>query len=528
MAGIGDLRALLPLILVALSALLVMAGITMRRHHGFSLTVTLLGLFAAGLTTILAAGGAGVAVGEGGGGGSESALPGGIAPLGGSAATGAVSLLVLDGYALFFLALVLLAALGVTLLSAGYLRAGDQPPEEYYFLLLLATLGAGVIVAANHFASVFLGLEILSVSLYGLIAYPRRRAIAVEAGIKYLVLAGFSSAFLIFGMALLYAQTGTLALSPLAERMLAGGPAALDPIALAGLALLAVGFGFKLAVVPFHMWTPDVYQGAPAPVTAFVATASKGAVLALLLRFALCGGLVPHGAFATLFALIAVASMFLGNLLALRQESLKRMLAYSSIAHLGYALVAFLAAGERGALAVAFYLSAYTVTTLGAFGVISVLSTRAAEREEPPESDLDALADYRGLGRRRPWLAATLAATLLSLAGIPLTAGFVGKFLVVAAGVRSGLWALVLLLAVNSAISVYYYLRVIVAMYLREEEEKGVAMGGRDAAGGSPRRQPWPAIAGLTLAGLMLALFWLGAWPGPLLRVIESTLGGPS
>ena len=382
---------------------------------------------------------------------------------------------------------------------------------------MLATLGTTVLACASHFMSVFLGLELLSVSVYGMIAYLRRRSISIEAGVKYLILAAISSAFLLFGMALIYARLGTMELARMAELLgQAGAPTALagDVMILAGLGMMVVGFGFKLAIVPFHMWTPDVYQGAPAPVTAFVATASKGAVMALLLRFASMMNFDPQGGLWFLFSILAVASMFLGNLLALHQKSLKRLLAYSSIAHLGYVLVAFLAGGAAAGEAVSFYLLAYTVTSLGAFGVITVLS-RTADRsgDDVIPSDLDAIEHYRGLGRRRPWLAGVLTAMLFSLAGIPLTAGFVGKFLLLSAGAGAALWTLVLLLAVNSALGIYYYLRVVVAIYLRDET--------------GPAPQPHESEPRMTVAGglalgvLTTLVVIIGVFPQPVMRLVR-------
>jgi NADH-quinone oxidoreductase subunit N len=419
-----------------------------------------------------------------------------------------------DGYARLFIGLILIAALSVAAFSAPYLERRDPRArrEEFCILLVLASLGAAALVAARHFLAFFLGLELLSVSLYALIAFPRREA-GIEAAIKYLVLAGASSAFLLFGMALLYARTGTLDLAEIGQALAgcsayarAGAGAACDATALAGVALLMVGFGFKLGVVPFHMWTPDVYQGAPAPVTAFVATASKGAVAALLLRYAIGLGLVPGAPLATLLAWIAGASMIAGNLLALRQTSLKRLLAYSSIAHLGYLLTALVAGGPLAARAVGFYLIAYTATTLAAFGVIASLS-----RGGDPGGDHDALDEYRGLGRRDPARAAILALALLSLASLPLTAGFAGKFLIVAAGVAARRWALVVLLAAGSAIGIFYYLRVAGALYLRDAPE------GETRA---PRRAT--PIEWLTLATLALAIAGGGIAPGLVLRLLRA------
>jgi NADH-quinone oxidoreductase subunit N len=411
-------------------------------------------------------------------------------------------LLVMDGYALFYAGLLLAATFGVTVLAYGYLKRHEGYREEFYVLLLLAALGATVLAASNHFASFFLGLELLSVSLYGLIAYLRGRERSFEAGIKYLVLAAVSAAFLLFGMALVYTDQGSMGFDQIGWT--AGPP---GPLLLGGLAMMVVGLGFKLALVPFHLWTPDVYEGAPAPVTAFVATVSKGGVFALLLR--LFAG-VDLGAYPSLFVafgLIAAASMLAGNLLALQQNNVKRILAYSSIAHLGYLLVAFVAGGDLAVTAVTFYLVAYFVTTLSAFGVVTVLSS--ADR------DADTLDAYRGLFWRRPWLAAVLAASLFSLAGIPLTAGFLAKFYVLAAGVGSARWWLVIILVVSSAIGLYYYLRVIVVMYQQPlaHQERPMIVA------------PLSLAAGLVLALLTFLLVWLGIWPTLLLDMIRTAFG---
>jgi NADH-quinone oxidoreductase subunit N len=410
-------------------------------------------------------------------------------------------LLILDQYALFYLGLLFIASFVVALLAHGYLgRVGGQL-EEFYLVLLLATVGGAALVMSAHFASFFLGLEVLSVSLYVLIAYPRRSARGVEAGIKYLILAAASAAFMLFGMALIYAELGTMEFGRMASGM-AGGEVR-QGLLLIGQAMIFVGVGFKLAVAPFHVWAPDVYEGAPAPVTAFIATVSKGAVFALLVRyFANLSDEVVQPFFPALAA-IAVASMFVGNLLALAQTNVKRILAYSSIAHLGYLLVAFLAGGSLGATAVAFYLVAYFVTNLIAFGVVTVLSGRR---------EADELEDYRGLFWRRPWLATTFLAALLSLGGIPLTAGFMGKFYVLMAGVGAALWFLAVILAVNTMISFYYYLRVAFMMF--RDAPEGEAAAGR----------PLPSLSfmgGAALAVLTLLLVWIGVYPGPLVQTIR-------
>jgi NADH-quinone oxidoreductase subunit N len=416
------------------------------------------------------------------------------------------SLFIFDMRAYYFMGLILAASFVVTALSYEYLQKHQTNREEYYLLLLLATLGAMALAVSNHFASFFLGLEILSVSLYAMIAYFRFNPANIEAGIKYLVLAATSAAFLLFGMALIYAEVGSMEFVNINQALQAPGLIN-QVLLLVGFGLLLIGIGFKLALVPFHMWTADVYQGAPAPVTAFVATISKGSVFALLLR--LFSGINlnnEHGLFLAL-ASIAILSMVIGNLLGLLQKNVKRILAYSSIAHLGYLLVAFLASGTLALAASVFYLTAYFITTLGAFGILSVLSTQ--------ERDADSLDDYRGLFWSHPWLAATFSAMLFSLAGIPLTAGFVGKFFLVAAGIGSALWFLVITLIISSTIGLFYYLRIIVVLYQPAAHPSEAANAGK------------PVISlsnSLVLAALTLLLFWLGVNPTPLIHLIETTI----
>jgi len=414
------------------------------------------------------------------------------------------ALVIMDGYSLFYMGLIFAASFVVALLSYGYLESRRQQREEFYLVLLLAILGSAVLVASTHFVSFFLGLEILSVSLYVLIAYQRSSELSIEAGVKYLILAATSSAFLLFGMALTYADLGTMELARMS--LLIGGKATSN-LVLAGLAMIIVGVGFKLAVVPFHMWTPDVYEGAPAPVTAFIATVSKGGMFALLMRYFSRLGLHGSGSLFLLFAIIAIVSMLAGNLLALLQTNIKRILAYSSIAHLGYLLVAFLAGGTAGMAAVTYYLVAYFVTMMGALGVITVLSV--------DEKEADTMADYSGLFWQRPWLAAVFAASLFSLAGIPLTVGFVGKFYIIAAGVGSALWWMVLILVVSSGIGLFYYLRIVVAMY-RDAREDQV---------GAPSLSLTGSVA---LAAVTLLLVWLGIYPASLIHTVQWSIANLS
>ncbi len=470
----NDFAALLPLMVIAVTPVIIMLAIAFYRSHTLSVLLALCGIAVAFISLFRVRG------------------------------TGQVtSLLLMDDYALFFTGLIFAASFIVTLFASGYLEGRRENIEEFSILLLLATLGSSVLAASSHFVSFFLGVEILSVSLYALIAYTRNE-LNIEAGVKYLVLAAASSAFLLFGIALLYGETGTMDLSLMASRASAHGMN--SGMLLAGLALVLTGVGFKLAVAPFHMWTPDVYEGAPAPVTAFVATVSKGAVFALLLRYFIQLNIHAYPSLFSAAAFIAVASMLVGNFLALMQDNVKRILAYSSVAHLGYLLVAFLAGGAMRVTAVSFYLVAYFITTLGAFGVVTVLSSK--------ERDADAMDDYRGLFKRRPWLALIFSAMLFSLAGIPLTAGFIGKFYIVAAGAGSALWLLVIALVINSAIGLFYYLRIIVALYA-EPAEKEVSPAGALSLTGS-----------LVLVALTILLLWLGVYPAPLIEMIHSMTTG--
>ena len=459
------------MILTAATAVLVMLLIAGYRSHGLTVLLTLTGIAASFASFIK----------------TYSLLPHQVTPL-----------LIIDRYAFFYMGLVLASGFIVAVLSYGYLNKREGDREEFYLLLLLALLGSEILVAASHFVSLFLGLEILSVSLYAMIAYLRAEG-GIEAGFKYLVLASASAAFLLFGMALVYAETGTMSFAAFS----AGTVDMKNIFLLAGIAMIIVGIGFKLAVAPFHLWTPDVYEGAPAPVTAFIATASKGAVFAFLLRYFNAVTIGDNYPLFLLFSGIAIASMFIGNILALLQKNVKRILAYSSIAHLGYLLVAFLAARTYAFTAVAFYLVAYFVTTLGAFGIITVVSTG--------RRDADMIEDYSGMAWRRPWLAAVFTAMLLSLAGIPLTAGFIGKFYVLKAGAGSSLWLLVIVLIINSAIGLAYYLRVVISMFMHTSD------------GEDPALSPGTSLVDtMALALLVLLLFWIGIYPSLFIDIIQS------
>jgi len=470
----NDFLAITPLIILAASAILVMLLTAVKRNHRFINIGTIAALAAAFL--------------------SMFAIPS-IIPL------EIHRFIIVDGFALFYWGLLFLATMVVVLLSYAYIEQIKEEKEEFYILILIATLGAAIMVVSIHFGSFFLGLEILSVALYVMIGYIRERKKAIEGSIKYLIMAAASSAFLLFGIALVYAAYGTMEFAALAEKL---QNTEVNILLLAGFGMLTVGLGFKLAVVPFHMWTPDVYEGAPAPVAAFIATVSKGGVFAFLLRFFIEINGYQYPAVLLVFSLIAIASMLAGNLLAMMQKNVKRILAYSSIAHLGYLLVAFLAGGEMGKAAATFYLTAYFITMLGAFGIVTHLSAAGDQEAEP-------LGMYKGLMWQKPWTAAVFTFMLLSLAGIPLTAGFVGKFYVAASGVNAALWWLVITLVLSSVIGLYYYLRIIVAMFSGTDE--------KTMAGTYTNYQ-----SGVVLGLLTLLLLWLGVYPSGILDAIAVLL----
>ncbi|MEE4192168.1 MAG: NADH-quinone oxidoreductase subunit N [Halieaceae bacterium] len=468
-----------PLLVLSGGAVLLMLVVSARRDTGLAWITTVLVLAAAALSCL----------------GARQAIPQAVTPL-----------LLADGYALFFSALFTSCGLVTVIVAREYLAQRVGQNEEFFLLLLLSTLGASTLAYANHFASLLLGMELLGVSLYALIGYPDRLELPLEAAIKYLVLSAAASATFLFGFALLYAAVGTLDY-PGIGRALASED---SPVLLAAAAMIVAGLGYKLSAVPFHMWTPDVYQGAPAPIAGFLAAVSKGAIFAALLRWWMASGLYDLPGLLTLVALVAGASMLVGNLLALLQDNIKRMLAYSSIAHMGYLLIVLVACGlapnpDLAKEAAIYYLVAYTVTNLAAFTLLGLLSRASGAIE------LDSLDDMNGLFWRQPGLSLLFTVALLSLAGIPLTAGFIGKFYLFSAGVAGSLWGLLALLVIGSAIGVFYYLRVIYRMTLAGEAHPAHV------------EQPgWAAR--LTCYGLVLAMLYLGILPGPLMDMLRTIL----
>ncbi|SHM41611.1 NADH-quinone oxidoreductase subunit NuoN [Vreelandella subglaciescola] len=469
--------AYLPLILVAATAITVMLGIAWRRDHRVTVAVSVLGLTLALIAQIMAWN---------------------VLPL-------TTPLLAFDGLAVLGGVLILASTLACAVLAHAYFETFQGPREEFYLLLLCAAAGGLVLAASRHLASLFLGLELLSMPLYGMLAYAFHERRSLEAGIKYLILSAAASAFLLFGMALVYAQTGELELNALVVSLSDGAGA----WGLAGAGMMLVGLGFKLSVVPFHLWTPDVYEGGPGPAATFLATASKVAVFMLLLRLVMTAPAFQGEWLHTLLWVLALASMLVGNLLALTQSNLKRLLGYSSIAHFGYMLLVLIVADGLAAEAGGVYLITYVLATLAAFGVVILVSS-ATDGE-----DAGSLHYYRGLFWRRPILTAVMTVAMLSLAGIPATVGFIGKFYLIALGVEAERWWLVGGIIAGSAIGLYYYLRVIVTLFLAEP-----GMQRRDASA------DWAVRAGgLVVLGAAVLVILLGLYPAPMIALANAAGG---
>src|SRR5512142_3345939 len=379
----------------------------------------------------------------------------------GLANTGFNDMVIQDGFSIFVNALLLISGLLGVALAYGYLRRMGIERGEYYALLLFSITGMMLMAQAGDLIIVFLALEMLSIPLYVLSAFARGQSDSEEAGLKYFLLGAFSGGFIVYGIALVFGATGTTALSKIVEAASAGNTNML--LLTVGAALIIVGLGFKVAAVPFHMWTPDVYQGAPSAVTAFMAAGAKIAGFAALLRvFALAFPAISAD-ITPILAVVSALTMIVGNVVAIAQTNIKRLLAYSSIAHAGYILMAFVPYGEKDVVATSvaaglFYLVAYAITNFGAWAVVIAL-----ERAEGKGLEI---TDYAGLGRKYPALAAAMTVFMLSLTGIPPTLGFVGKFYLFRAVMVGGFYGLPLIGLLTSLISAYYYLRVVVTMYM--------------------------------------------------------------
>jgi NADH-quinone oxidoreductase subunit N len=405
---------------------------------------------------------------------------------------GNTGMVAIDGFRIFT-NFIFLAAGGLTILiSFDYNIREDLTDGEYYALLLFALVGMMILAGSRDLILIFLGFELMSIAVYVLVGFNRRDPRSAEASLKYFLLGAFASAFLLYGMAILLGASGTTNIG-LMGIMLDSSSAGI--LLVAGLALMAIGFGFKVSAVPFHVWTPDAYEGAPTPVTAFLGAAIKGAAFAAFIRIFVMGLGGFHAYWEYIIWWFAALTMVVPNLIALVQNNIKRLLAYSSIAHAGYLLVALISANQSGVASFLFYLVAYTAMIVGAFAIVLVLAGKGDQYQQ--------LSDYNGLGWTRPWPAAILTLFLVSLAGLPPTAGFVGKFYILRATVEAGYLNLAVILVVSTLVSYWYYLRVIVNMYMKPaaEEREGVIWAGSLRA----------ALAICAIVTVLMGLF--PSWP---------------
>lgn len=455
------LSSFAPMMVVGLTALVVMLAIAFKRSHFWSATISVAGLNAALLVLLLQAFGVWS-----------------IAPV-------KNVLFVLDNFAYFNMGVILISALACCTLAYGYFGTLKDNKDELYLLMLISTLGAMLMVSAQHLASFFMALELLSVPMYGMLAYAFLRSRSLESGLKYLILSATASATLLMGMAFIFADTGVLDFNGISEVLF--GRRTISPLMTVGALMMLVAVAFKLSVAPFHSWVSDVYAGAPAPISAFLASVSKVAMMALAIRFLVQSALPLLPAVELILMVMIALSVLIGNVLAIGQDNLKRLFAYSSIAHMGYALVALLSVGKDSGSIVSMYMAIYALTSIGAFGVITLMSSPYKERGHTSVTgEADDLRFYQGLFWRRPVLTAVLTIMLLSMAGIPLTAGFMTKFIVIFTSVQGmRFWAAGMII-LGSAIGLYYYLKVLVALYQKPKvnlefdahQEWGIKAGG--------------------------------------------------
>ena len=411
--------------------------------------------------------------------------------------------IVQDNFATFFKMIFLISAALAILISDKYMAQEECNQGELYPLILFATIGMMLMAAGTDMMVIFLGLELLSVCLYVLAGFNRGNAKSNEAGLKYFLLGAFSTGFLLYGMALTYGATGSTKIAAISAYVMANPSVAANPIFVVGMLLIAVGFSFKIAAAPFHMWTPDVYEGAPTPMTAFMSAGPKAAGFAAFIRVMIFAFPMLRAEWGDLLWVLAVLTMTVGNIIALSQDNIKRMLAYSSIAHAGYALVGFTATNAEGAAGILFYMLSYTFMNIGAFAVIILIGKKGEKNGN--------VSDFAGLGFKKPVLAVIFSIFLFSLAGMPPTAGFIGKFYLFSAAIKSGYIWLAVIGVLNSAASLYYYLRVMVYMYMKDPNEEFEWAGAT------------PAIA-VCLAVAVGATLLLGVVPGTVLELAQKAV----
>ena len=482
----SELMPLAPVMIVALTTIVVMILTAIKRNHNLIATASVVGLNLAAAYVLF------------------TMFGGAFKP------ANVMGMFMVDAFTLLYQVIILIAALACCTLSHAYIESYKDNREELYILMLSSVTGAMLMVASSHYASFFISLELMSIPVYGLLAYTHQRSKSLEAGVKYLVLSATASAMLLMGMAYIYAYTGSMSFYDNVQALMQNIQ---QPMVLLGLGLIVFAVAFKLSLAPFHKWTPDVYAGAPTPIATFLATAAKVATISLFVRYILTSGAILVDSIVTILTVIAVLSILVGNFLAVKQVNLKRILAYSSIAHFGYLLIGLISMTYASLGNVSVYVITYVLTTIGAFGAVALMSSPYNNVDEA-----ESLADYRGLFWRRPVLTAVLTVMMLSLAGIPLTAGFIGKFLVVMAAVTTQHWFLAAMIIVGSGIGLYYYLRVMVVMYMTPPDAPRV-----DAV------DHWgQKVGGIMVLLAAAAVLVIGIYPDPIIKLaLQSEILSP-
>ena len=477
----SELMPLAPVMIVGLTAVVAMLLTAVKRNHNLVATASVIGLNLAAIYLLFALFG-------------QNVVPSNV-----------MGMFMVDPFTLLYQLIAVVAALACCTLSHAYIEGYKDNREELYLLMLLSVTGAMLMVASSHYASFFISLELMSIPVYGMLAYTHQRTKSLEAGVKYLVLSATASAMLLMGMAYIYAYTGSLSFYDSVQALMEN---ITQPMVILGLGLIIFAVAFKLSLAPFHKWTPDVYAGAPAPMATFLATAAKVATIGVFVRYLLTSGAILVDSIITILTILAVLSILVGNLLAVKQVNLKRILAYSSIAHFGYLIIGLISMTYASLGNVTVYVITYVLTTIGAFGAVALMSSPYNNSDEA-----ESLADYRGLFWRRPVLTAVLTVMMLSLAGIPLTAGFIGKFLVIMAAVTTQHWFLAAMIIVGSGIGLYYYLRVMVVLYMTPPETPRI-----DAD-----KQWGQKMGGIMVLIVAAAVLVIGVYPDPIIQLALET-----
>ncbi|URJ27071.1 NADH-quinone oxidoreductase subunit NuoN [Candidatus Blochmanniella camponoti] len=422
-----------------------------------------------------------------------------------------LQLMCVDDFSILYIILVLVSGLSSSVLAYKWLLIyPSNNRDEFYLLLLISSIGGILLATTNHLVILFLGMELISLPLFGLIGYSFFKKFSLEASIKYIILSGVSSSFILFGIALIYAATGFLSFTSISQLLRLHVIASNQSILMStiGLGMMMVGIGFKLSLVPFHLWTPDVYQGAPSSVSLYLTTSSKIAIIAVLIRLFMVFPNQCSKVFCIFLSGIACCSALFGNLMAIKQDNIKRVLAYSSIAHTGYVLIGVIAILRVNPIAletIGIYLISYVLTSIGAFGIISVMSFFYGNED----IDVDSLFVYRGLFWHHPTLSVLFTIIILSLAGIPMTLGFIGKFYLFVLGIDSKLWWLTIFIAMSSVISIFYYLRIIINLYLSPINRLNI---------NSDSLSSWSVTPdGIIVIIVSFSILFLGLYPKPLI-----------